>query len=249
MTDTQQQNPGIQHLPDGRLRMKGTCGRYKDLSWNDSKQQLLVKLNCGHGAKCQHFDKCTLKSLKEPRNLLCPFHFGNSLLWCQSNRRVIPAAELKWMAVVRNTIGDADWCHQVRAPFYTGDFDFYNWRRDAYLQIDEAPHWKGMTATTHTIVSNRDFTSNLAAYNAHAAVVRVHAADIIEPTCVYAALEAAVFHHTVVLSASYSNVAWCEDGKQITYADRLQQQFGGHCKTFTDQYGNIVFLRADVLTV
>ncbi len=236
-------------MPDGTVKIRDAGGKLRVLGCNDSKQRVVVRLNCGDGAEHQHYDRCTPKALKGHRDLLCPFHFGNRPEWYSSNRRPIPQAELRWMKVVQKTAGGEDWCHQVRSSFHRGDFDFYNWRRDTYLQIDEARHWKGMTATCNTKQSDQDFACNLAAYKAGAAVVRVHTADIVDPISVYAAMEAARFHSSVVLTASYASVWWCQDDKRLCYADRLLQHFGEGCKTITDCYGNRVFLRADAPTM
>lgn len=194
--------------------------------------------------------KCTLRALKQPKDILCPFHFGNTPLWYAASRRIIPDAEMQFMQVIEATPGGGDWCHQVRADFnHRGDFDFWNWRRNAYLQIDEARHWEGMTAYSHTKQSRRDFACNMAAYQACAAVVRVHAADIPHPTSIYAAMEAALYHRTIVLSTSYQCVCWTQGDCLLSYASILQQHLGEACSTFQDTYGNMVFLRGDAPTV
>lgn len=247
--NTQEQNPGLKLMADGSLKLVDVDGKHKTLSWNDDKHKVMVKLDCGRAAQHQHYDRCTLKALRLQKDLLCPFHFGNTTEWYTARRREIPQAEIRWMQVAKKTMGGEDWCHQVRAPFHKGDFDFWNWRRDAYLQIDEARHWEGMTAASHTRQSERDFTCNLAAYKASAAVVRVHTADITHPACIYAAMEAAIYQHTVVLSASYSTVIWTVNNNQLSYADRLQHHFGDGCTTYVDPYGNIAFLRGDAPTM
>ncbi len=93
---------------------------------------------------------------------MCPFHSGNSQKWKDANRRDVPDAEVRFMRVVERTACGVDWCPQVRPKFFGGDYDFWNWRRNAYVQIDESHHGTGMTPTGDTKQSRIDFACNLA---------------------------------------------------------------------------------------
>lgn len=62
-------------------------------------------------------------------------------------------------------------------------------------------------------------------------------------------MEAARFHSTVVLTASYKCVWWCQGDKRLYYADRLLQHFGEGCKVIKDCYGNLLFLKTDAPTM
>jgi len=99
-----------------------------------------------------------------------------------------------------------------------------------------------MTPTGDTKQSRIDFACNLAAYRERAAVVRVHAADIAHPICMYAAMEAAIYHSTVVLTASYCSVDCGQTGKMMVYVERLQQHLGSRTKIYQDLYNNIIFI-------
>jgi hypothetical protein len=239
---TEEQNPKLRQLACGRLAVIDSFGTPKCLDLYDCKHKVIVRLQCCASDGNQHYRRCTLKALKGSKNTLCPFHSGNSQQWKQANRREIPEAELRFMRVVEKTAGGIDWCHQVRANFFKGDFDFWNWRRNVYVQIDEPHHFAGMTATGHTKQSTLDFQCNLKAFEKYAAVVRVHTADIIHPICIYAAMEAAVYHSTVVLTASYSTIDCGQMGKTMVYAERLRKHLGSETKIFKDLYKNIVFI-------
>ena len=237
----QHHNPGFRIVADGRLRLKCADGIVRTLEWNDSKQKLVLALNCGEGAEHQHYKCCTLKAVQQYKHLMCAFHHGNTAMWFLEKRRDIPDAEIRWLNTVAQTAGGVDWCHQSRADFHRGDIDFYNLARGVYLQIDEARHWAGMTAAGHTKQSLRDFTCNLKAYKTGAVVVRVHAADIATPTSVYAAIEADIYHGTVVLSSSYQHVLWKQTDQTVSYTDRLAEHLGATCSIYKDLYGNMVF--------
>ncbi len=246
---TEEQNPKLRQLACGRLAVIDRFGTPKALDWDDCEHKVIVRLQCNVGDGHQHYRSCTLKALQGSRNTLCPFHSGNSQEWQKVNRKEVPEAEVRFMRVVENTAGGIDWCHQVRAVFFKGDFDFWNWRRNAYVQIDEPHHFAGMTATGHTKQSTLDFKCNLKAFDKYAALVRVHTADIAHPICIYAAMEAAIYHSTVVLTASYRTIDCGQKGQTMVYVERLRKHLGSATEIYQDLYRNIVFIRAKAPTM
>lgn len=120
----------------------------------------------------------------------------------------------------------AEYCHQAVPPFWTSPVDFYNFVAGFWVLVDGRHHWSGIHQYTKADIGDRDMRLNLAAIEAGRTVLRVHAADLDNPSCVLAALvaarAAAQAGAAVVLTPSFAH-CWAEwQGRRELYVDMLQ---------------------------
>lgn len=120
----------------------------------------------------------------------------------------------------------AEYCHQAVRPFWAWPVDFYNFVAGFWVLVDGRHHWIGIHQYTKADIADKDMRLNLAAIEAGRTVLRVHAADLKNPSCVLAALiaarAAAKAGAAIVLTPSFAH-CWVEwQGRKELYVDVLQ---------------------------
>jgi hypothetical protein len=118
---------------------------------------------------------------------------------------------------------DGDYTHRVVAPFWTHPLDFYNYAQDFYVQIDGVSHRKGMHETSAAMVQYRDLKQMQMVKHERDTIVRVHDADLQNPSVVHTALEIAETQRGIVLTPSYANCKVEYQGSKLNYVDALKR--------------------------
>jgi hypothetical protein len=118
---------------------------------------------------------------------------------------------------------DAEYCHQVVPDFWDWPVDFYSFEADCYVLVDDRHHWTGIHQYNKTDIAELDMALNLAAVDARAKLLRVHAADMLAPTWVPTALAAVRAGAAIVLSPSYADYMIEWQGRAELYAAALQR--------------------------
>lgn len=174
-------------------------GKQHVLLRSEAKQQFLWKATgCKDGE--QHYKCCTPDALRDPRTLFCCFCNYESGAWRAAGRKDIPPAEWEFMKLVDKQKQSGEWCWQVHFDNRHGRIDFYNWKRDLWVQVDDSYHFsKGCDND----VFLPDFEYNKVCCERRLALVRAHAADLAVQDIVMAAIEYASQHDSVVFTASY----------------------------------------------
>jgi hypothetical protein len=201
------------------------CGTPVNITNSKGLHQLFWKCSgCDHDR--QHYRKCTAKTLQSQEDLACPF--------CPVRPRgqlVLPAgitvcsSEGRFMQLLWTFGLDREYCHQVVPPFWKWPVDFYSYVAGLWVLVDDRHHWTGIHQYSKGDIADKDMRCNLAALGAGSVVVRVHAADMLNPSCVLAALvegaAAARAGAPVVLTPSYAS-CWIEwQGSRRPYVDTL----------------------------
>lgn len=120
---------------------------------------------------------------------------------------------------------DAEHCHQVvpaRVGLWKWPVDFYNYQADFFVQVDGKHHWTGIHQYSSADIADKDMRLNKAAVEARCRLVRVHVADLQNPGCVLAALDAARHGAAIVLTPTYAKCYTSWQGKQGLYVGVLQ---------------------------
>ena len=180
----------------------GKDGMERALLRSEDEQQFMW-LAIGCPAHMQHYKVCTPDALRHPGKLLCCFCTYASGVWKAAGRPDIPRAEWRFMQLVDQQQQSSEWCWQVHLPGRHGRIDFYNWKRDAYLQVDDSYHFSnGCDNEAFT----PDFECNELCFRRRIALVRAHAADFAVPDITMAAIEYALQNKSVVFTASYGPI-------------------------------------------
>jgi len=219
-------NPGLDldqlHAPVLKLG----CGGKVSISNSTGQHRLFWKCS-GCDSDVQHYRLCTAKTLKSAEDLGCSF--------CPVRPRgqlVLPASNTVWhsegrfMQLLWSWGLHAEYCHQAVPPFWAWPVDFYNYVAGFWVLVDGRHHWIGIHQYTKADIADKDMRLNLAAIEAGRTVLRVHAADLKNPSCVLAALvaarAAAKAGAAIVLTPSFAN-CWAEwQGRKELYVDMLQ---------------------------
>lgn len=225
----QQPNGVVVKVPSNRPAVWiDAAGGVHYLRKSESKQQFYWVLNgCCEGV--QHYRLCTPDALKQPCQLLRPFCATVTGVWPSLGRRALPDAEQQFVVLLVRLQQSEEWCCQVKHKCCWGPFDFYNWQRDVYVQIDDDYHFRrGSIDKTFA----RHLVCNVAAVSHKIGLVRLHVGDLHRADTVLAAIHTASQHKCVVFSATYSS-----RGVQHVYA--LCAALGLQGLPTADIYGNI----------
>ena len=190
---------------------------------------------CAHGR--QHFRRLTSNAVRDISSVRCLI-----CLCCESSADAQGVAmpcsnEQKFMQIVWGLGLDGDYTHRVVAPFWTAPLDFYNHAQDFYIQIDGVSHRKGMHKTSAAKVQYRDFKQMRMMEHGRDTIVRVHDADLQNPSVVHEALIIAKAHGGIVLTPSYANCEVEIRGFKEKYVDALERVLP--CDVMTRCYNNI----------
>lgn len=245
---TQPVNPRLRMPYNRGITLVLSGGVSYGLGMKEPKLQLYFKLQCTAAGR-QHYKLCTPRALRRASDLYCPFCSYDVLMWRVAGKKLIVPNELPFIRMVVDNGVCVNWCHQVRLRFWRGLVDFYNRQLGVCVQIDGHTHWQGMHIHHHTKASQRDFDCNKAAFDAHVALVRVHEADLTHRDCVFAAINVAAACKAVVLTASYHNIGWQQQGIRVSYGCLLQQHFGSKSCCYIDPYCNTVIRNNTPLTM
>ena len=142
----------------------------------------------------------------------------------------------------------AEYCHQAVPPFWRSPVDFYNFVAGFRVLVDGRYHWTGIHQYTKAHIADRDMRLNIAAIEAGRTLLRVHAADFENPSCVLAALvaarAAAKAGAAIVLTPSFANCGDEWQGRKELYVDMLQHPHGARqrrLRMVTAEQGICVF--------
>jgi hypothetical protein len=199
---------------------------YKLLKSEKKQQFMWCTTECRD--KVQHFKLCTPDAVRKPVALMCCFCTYESGAWEAAGRPVIPPAEWKFMQLVAQQQQSQEWCWQVHLTDCHGRIDFYNWKRDVYLQVDDSYHFRDGCKNK---AFERDFKCSKVCCERRLALVRAHHADLAAPDIVMAAVEYASQHKGVVFTASYEL-----SGKP--HIEKLCAGVGAAAATAADAFGN-----------
>jgi hypothetical protein len=202
--------------------LKLQCGSRVSITNSTGKHQLFWRCQ-GCDRDRQHYRMCTSKTLQSAQDLGCPF--------CPLRPRgmlAVPAHSTVWgsegrfMQLLWSFGLDSDYCHQVVPPYWRWPVDFWNHADGFYVQVDGKHHWTGMHQYSRSEIAALDMKLNAAAVEARTPLVRVHAADLQNPSCVMAALAAAAAGAAIALTPSFAScmVEW--QGKTVLYVAALQ---------------------------
>lgn len=185
------------------------------------QHQLLWKCKECQGG-LQHYKLCTSKTLNKRSALWCAFCKYNVHEWRREHKRLLPDCELWFMALLVMAGLDQDYCLQMVVPqLGQQPIDFYNLQHGFAVQVDGRSHWEGMRGLTRDEALARDMQQNMAAFEAHAHLVRVHEGDIDSDACVLAALQAAAQGYCIVLTPAYADELYNLNGRQVCYWEAL----------------------------
>ena len=229
---TQAVNPGLQ-LPHNRQPcIKLSDGTRIDLKPCTTRRQLLLKSwGCTDGF--QHYKRCQPKSVQTQADLLCPFCTGSTAAWREAGRAQLIPAEQQFMQLLHSMGVSQRYCHQVYHSCWSGRFDFYNWKQDVLVQVDDSTHW---CKSCRGRVLMRDLRCNMSTFCARAALVRVHVNDLQRPDAVFAAIATAAACCAVVFTPGFKAVGF----QQV---QKLRWRLWRYSRQYTDEYGNMVFAR------
>lgn len=231
MAISRQQTEGVTvQVPYNRpATYKDATGTTHRLRKSEQHQQFMWKLRgCEHGL--QHFKRCAPATLQNPRQLDCCFCGSMNGSWVAAGKRKIPPAEETFMQLVQQQQQSEDWCWQVAITKRTGCIDFYNWKRDLYLQTDDWYHFDNECKNDAAV---RDCQCNVLCHQRKIHLVRVHHADLRTPDIVLAAVNYALINHGVVFTASYRS-----DG--MPHVDALRAAVGQDATISSDAFGNLL---------
>ncbi len=205
----------------------GQDGVEQKLLRSEDKQQFLwCATGCAAGK--QHYKCCTPDALRDPRTLLCCFCTYESGAWVAAGRKAPPPAEWEFMKLVDQQQQSTEWCWQVHIKGRHGRVDFYNWKSDLYLQVDDSYHFSN---NCQNDVFMSDFECNEVCCRRRLALVRAHAADFELRDITLAAIETALQHNTVVFTASYKL-------NGMPHIDKLRAAVGPAAVYRSDPFGN-----------
>jgi hypothetical protein len=154
----------------------------------------------------QHFKLCTPSALDGEESLLCCVCGNVTGTWAAAGRAKLPPAELQFILLMVQQGRSEEWCWQVKLQGWDGCFDFYDFKRDVYVQIDDWYHFKNACnndAFWRDLRCNAQFA---AARSSSGGLVHVHHADLAQPDIVMAAIESASHNKCVVFTASYNTI-------------------------------------------
>lgn len=166
---------------------------------SESTQQFMWRAT-GCQAHTQHYKVCTPGALRDAGTLLCCFCTYACGAWKAAGRPAIPPAEWKFIQLVEQQQQSSEWCWQVPLPGRQGRIDFYNWKRDVYLQVDDSYHFSNGCDNDAFML---DSECNEVCCRRRIALVRAHPTDFAVPDITMAAIEYASQHNSVVFTASY----------------------------------------------
>jgi hypothetical protein len=211
---------------DSTVRVTGSLGR---------QQVLMTCVGCERGR--QHFRVCTCKSVTHHSDLWCPVCMYSEQQWEGAGKRVLPACELRFTAVLVQLGLDTQFALQTPAPFWQWPLDARHLQQGYFVQIDGDSHWRGMRGQSRNEVLARDMQQNVAAMRAGGVLVRIHSRDLECTRLVLAALQAAALGYSIVLSPSCAVEPYNLNGATVPYVCALLLQ-QANCCWDRDVFGN-----------
>lgn len=210
----------------------GYNGREQPLRRSEERQQFLWNATgCQPGV--QHFKLCTPAALDDEGSLLCCICGNMTGAWAAAGRRQLPPAELQFIQLVVQQGQSEEWCWQVKLRGWAGCFDFYDFKLDVYVQVDDWYHFSNACRNDAFV---RDLRCNAQFADARSScggLVRVHHADLAQPDIVMAAIAYASQHNCIVFTASY-NTNGCPHVTALFAAAQ------GHMTMGWDAFGNVL---------
>lgn len=214
-------------------------GRRQPLTPSLGKHRVVFKcVGCAPGH--QHYRVATCKSVGQPSDLWCLVCMYTEELWRRARKRVLPDCELWFIAVLVCLGIDTQFAFQAHAPFWHKPLDAHNLHQGYFVQIDGRCHWVGMRGVSRGEVLERDMEQNMAAMEAGARLVRMHARDLGSEGVVQAALLAAARGYSIVLTPSYAAELYTLHGLRVPYVRALWLVVP-NCWYVNDGYGNYCF--------
>lgn len=211
------------------VKWVGSNGKEHKLNKSESRQQFMWKATGCIGV-LQHYRLCTPDALRKEVSLLCCFCGIKSGAWRAAGRAAPPPAEAKFMLLLMDQQQSDEWCWQYHLQGREGRLDFYSWKRDVYVQIDDEYHFSN-GCKNDAFIADKECNAHF--YNVRLALVRVHHADLDRPAIVMAAIESALQHKCVVFTASY-------DRSGMPHVDAFCHEVQAAAQPSRDTSGNLI---------